>query len=158
MGWGHPTPAPARLNGFSSSPSPCGYARCRCQTKRFGRRIIRLAVECKNLHDNNPLLVSCLPRADEESFHTVAYSVNPNRGARAGAMFRSFTTSPQPRARSVPLGGDFSIYKPNEPVGKATDQVGRTIDGAFVSARWPSVPKATSLARRANTIPKRISW
>jgi hypothetical protein len=37
-------------------------------TKEFGKCFLRLAVECKNLRENFPLLVSCLPRREEDPF------------------------------------------------------------------------------------------
>src|SRR5581483_9086534 len=46
-------------------------------TKRFRKCFARLAVECKNLCPNYPVLISCLPRRSEEAFHEVVYSVNP---------------------------------------------------------------------------------
>src|SRR5438132_1668631 len=46
-------------------------------TWNIGRLFLRLAVECKNLRCNFPLLITCLPRRDEESFYEIVYSVNP---------------------------------------------------------------------------------
>src|SRR4051812_46650875 len=42
------------------------------------RCVIRLAVECKNLKKTFPLLVSCLPRSDDEAFQYIAASVDLN--------------------------------------------------------------------------------
>jgi len=93
-------------------------------TKSFGKRFLRLAVECKNLRSNFPLLVTCLPRRDEESFYEVVVSVNPEShpielpdGPYSLAML--------PQSRNVRLSGADSIYSPGQPVGKSCDQVGR---------------------------------
>lgn len=47
----------------------------RASTSRDQLRV-SLAVECKNLHDNYPLLVSCVPRRESESFHEVIVAHN----------------------------------------------------------------------------------
>src|SRR5437899_2290398 len=93
-------------------------------TKTFGKRFLRLAAECKNLRPNFPLLLTCLPRRDEESFYEVVVSVNPEshpfeppHGLYAIAML--------PRSRHVRLTGADSIYSPGQPVGKSCDQAGR---------------------------------
>lgn len=39
---------------------------------REGVYSVRLAIECKNIRENFPLLVSCVPRHGSESFHDVA--------------------------------------------------------------------------------------
>jgi hypothetical protein len=52
-------------------------------TKRLGPYVFRLAVECKNLKDYNPLLISCIPRTRQESVYCFA-SVESGRLLRSG--------------------------------------------------------------------------
>lgn len=94
-------------------------------TRQMGKRFLRLAVECKNLRPNHPLLVSCLPRRPEEAFHELSYSVNPEtrpfvvpRGLNAFALI--------PSSENVRLKGADSLYPIGDPVGKSCDQVGRS--------------------------------
>ncbi len=101
-------------------------------TRRMGPRFLRLAVECKNLRPNYPLLISCLPRRSEEAFHELSYSVNPATNAfetpsgfSAPAMI--------PRSKNVRLTGADSFYPVGEPVGKSCDQVGRSNHDEIVS-------------------------
>ncbi len=124
-------------------------------TKTFGRRMIRLAVECKNLHDYFPLLICCLPRRDEESYHEVVCSVDPVK------MSLNATSGPripalEPRAKSVRLSKTESIYRPCEPVGKSSDQVGRNPKDVIVAndsdiyAKWAqAISSAQELTDRA---------
>jgi hypothetical protein len=74
-----------------------------------GDSTLALAVECKNLRPNNPLLVSAVPRTPEEAFHDLV------------------VCRPQVTINWVirPVTGDASPYKPEGMVGKKTDQVGR---------------------------------
>lgn len=94
-------------------------------TRRMGNRFLRLAVECKNLRPNYPLLVSCLPRHPEEAFYEVSFSVNPETnamevpsGPAALAMI--------PRSKNLRLVGRDSLYPAGDPVGKSLAQVGRS--------------------------------
>jgi hypothetical protein len=98
-------------------------------TKAFGERFLRLAIECKNLRSNSPLLVSCVPRSVAESFHEIAVSVNPDNCPLGKPpepeVYRSdmLVTS-----RNFRLTGERSIYKTGDPVGKSCAQVGRAGD------------------------------
>lgn len=123
-------------------------------TKRFGRRIIRLAVECKNLKDCYPLLTSCLPRTDEESFHEVIHSTPQSQMSLSG--FDIDIPIPAPGAEVIPITGKSSFYRPNELVGKSIDQVGRAQNDVFVSgdsevyAKWAqAMSSAQDLVDRA---------
>lgn len=89
----------------------------RAQRKRNKYRLA-LAVECKNLRVNNPLLLSAVPRTATESFHDVLVF-------RPSAMV--------PFARVDRITGDRSAYRRGEMVGKKTDQVGIDTSGALVS-------------------------
>jgi len=86
-------------------------------TKKQNICAIGLAVECKNLRSNNPLLLSAVPRTAAESFHDLLV----------------FHKGIVPPAVVQILAGDQSSYKQRESVGKKTDQVGLSDSGAFVS-------------------------
>lgn len=79
-----------------------------------GNCVLRLAVECKNLKPNYPLLVSRVPRRREEAYH---------EAIRVGthALF-SYTFPPAD-----------TIYNKSELVGKSTTQVGRTPNNEITS-------------------------
>lgn len=70
-----------------------------------------LAVECKNVRESSPLLVSCSPRRREEAFHYVL----------AGMLSPVSRRIPSPR----------SYYKEGEPVGKSAAQVGVNSNDEF---------------------------
>ena len=86
-------------------------------TRQIGKRFLRLAVECKNLRTNFPLLISCLPRRTDEAFHEVVYSVSSNRKA-----FQAFGG----RSKTFRIAGADSLYPAGDPAGKSCDQVGRS--------------------------------
>jgi hypothetical protein len=94
----------------------------------FGNRIIRLAVECKNLRENYPLLVSCMPRRDDEAFHEIALSIDPEKFTLRDPQpyaVRAF----EPSSKSLRLMGARSLYAAGDPVGKSCAQVGKTDKG-----------------------------
>lgn len=103
-------------------------------TRQIGEKFLRLAVECKNLRPNYPLLISCLPRRQEESFHELSISVKPrtvfkdNYGniqhltAKTVAMISNFQTC---RLKNT-MNTKNSLYPVDAPVGKSCDQVGRS--------------------------------
>ncbi|MFM2429761.1 MAG: hypothetical protein RLZZ511_974 [Cyanobacteriota bacterium] len=79
-----------------------------------------LAVECKNLRENFPLLISCIPRKKNEAFHEVLYS----------ETFGTYgKVSPIPGAIR-----NESLYPRSQYVGKSCDQVGRTADKRDISS------------------------
>jgi hypothetical protein len=71
---------------------------------------LALAVECKNLRPNFPLLISAVPRTTDEAFHDIV-------------VLRLGTILAEREVRHVDRGQ--SIYRPGDMVGKQTDQVGR---------------------------------
>ncbi|MCH7701068.1 MAG: hypothetical protein IID37_05220 [Planctomycetes bacterium] len=102
-------------------------------TRRMGKAFLRLAVECKNLRANFPLLVSCLPRRAEEAFHEVSYSYDPAKSrviVSAGPTPLAMT----PHSKSVRLEGSESLYSVGAPVGKSCDQVGRLQRGDAIES------------------------
>jgi hypothetical protein len=92
--------------------------------RTINQKRVRLAVECKNLRDNFPVLISCIPRHESESYHQVAIVSEPEWTGIHGGVLAS-------RAKIVSIRGKYSIYKPNDLVGKSTVQVGRTLEGTI---------------------------
>lgn len=101
-------------------------------TRVFGKRFLRLAVECKNLRPNFPLLISCLPRRDDESFHEIVYSVNPETNP-IEEPDGPYSIAMLPSSCNVRLVSSHTVYKSGDPVGKSCDQVGRTPKGEITS-------------------------
>ena len=86
--------------------------------KNKGSCTLALAVECKNLRPNHPLLLSAVPRTDTEAFHDLL-------------IYEASKVISYPKV--TPVVGNQSAYKPGEMVGKKTDQVGRDSEGSLVS-------------------------
>ncbi len=84
-------------------------------TKMFGRRNLQLAVECKNIRANFPLLVSCMPRTRNEAFEDLIY-----------------TSSSSPQVVRVPH--PHSRYTLQASVGKSCEQVGRAASSGDITA------------------------
>jgi len=102
-------------------------------TQVFGKRFLRLAVECKNLHPNFPLLISCLPRHYDESFHEISISVNPDKYPLEEPP-EVYCRAELVQSKNVRLSAERSIYKLGEPVGKSCDQVGRMLNNEINSS------------------------
>ena len=77
---------------------------------------LSLAVECKNLRSDRPLLISAVPRTQGEAFHEVISTI----------VYAPFVLSER-------RDGHRSPYKQGEMVGKKTDQVGRNAGGNLFS-------------------------
>jgi len=78
-----------------------------------------LAVECKNLRLDHPLLISAVPRSEDEAFHNLAiHEIYPSG-------FRHSTVRH--------IDSAHSVYKPGEMVGKKTDQVAKDDKGNYSS-------------------------
>ena len=97
---------------------------------------LKLAVECKNLRENYPLLVSCVPRLREESFHCSVLSrvkrsrVHASTGEHEIITYRIVS-------ETLRFGYmDGSIFQPGELVGKSTVQVGKTSDGTKSGSKF----------------------
>lgn len=73
-----------------------------------------LAVECKNLRENFPLVVHCLPRVQAEAYQ---HAVNSHRSEMIMPYHRY--------GLRVLLDKDDSVYKVGDPVGKSCDQIGK---------------------------------
>lgn len=79
---------------------------------------IELAIECKRLSPSFPLLVSCVPRAQNEAFHQYLHTFERAQG---GNLY----VNPE----SVRSGGPMSLYPSGLLVGKSMRQVGRESNG-----------------------------
>ena len=79
---------------------------------------LALAVECKNLRLNSPLLLSAVPRSSAEAFNDLL--VCSRRQTYTHFQIQQVTEN-------------ASAYKPGDMVGKKTDQVGRDTSGGLVS-------------------------
>ena len=97
--------------------------------KAISKYCVRLAIECKNIGENFPILISCMPRHEQESYHQVA--LLGERRTDSSFYVPSLAGS---RAKTLDIQGRFSIYKPGEPVGKSTVQVGRSFSDGSISA------------------------
>jgi hypothetical protein len=71
---------------------------------------LALAVECKNLRPNCPLLISAVPRTSDEAFHDMV-------------VLRPAPALADRQVQRIDRGR--SIYRPGDMVGKQTDQVGK---------------------------------
>lgn len=80
---------------------------------------LKLAIECKNLKANFPLLVSRVHRRQEECFHNLILS-DANNVQNAQMLLLP------PRAGNKKIGHTGALYRVGELVGKSTAQVGRT--------------------------------
>jgi hypothetical protein len=78
---------------------------------------IRLAIECKSLSNLFPLLISRVPRSEEESFHDLTYTLASPDNVYTGC------------AAVMPVRGPTSLYRPADRVGKSMRQVKRNDDG-----------------------------
>lgn len=114
--------------------------------KTISKYRIRLAVECKNIKANFPVVVSCIPRREEESYHQIVRVSEPKP---------SIPHLNKSRANTYTLQNEYSIYKANEPVGKSTAQVGRGMDSTILVNdgelydKWSqSLSSATDLVNR----------
>lgn len=90
-----------------------------------------LSVECKNLRPNFPLLVHCMSRKQIECLQSWIWSFPP---VAYGGLYSTGVNPPVNKvyARTVSPHEPLGIYREGDPVGKATDQVGRNGKGKFV--------------------------
>jgi hypothetical protein len=88
---------------------------------------LALAVECKNIRPNAPLLLSTVPRTASESYNDLVV-VDPNRIYQI---------------RRVEHVTVHSVYRNGEQVAKRTDQVGRELSGDLQSNDETTFEKLT---------------
>jgi len=86
--------------------------------KNTGNSTLSLAVECKNLRSNNPLLLSAVPRTSAEAFHDLL-------------LYRPETIHSMFAVQSI--AGSASAYRPMDMAAKKIDQVGRDTSGILSS-------------------------
>jgi hypothetical protein len=91
----------------------------------------RLAIECKNIRANFPIVVSRLPRSKEDSFNEVC-QLEDKKPAAGSWGLTSASISLQGRAQCI-KNKEKSIYPIGEPVGKSLTQVGRASDNSITS-------------------------
>ena len=77
---------------------------------------IYMAVEAKNIQENFPLLISCVPRLKEEAYHHLIISKY-----KVG----QFSGFPEHGKVSVVRPDNNKFYRSNDFVGKSLDQIGR---------------------------------
>ena len=103
-------------------------------TKTIQNFRIRMAIECKNIRENFPILISCVPRHEQDSYHQIAIVGEPEVKNTSPFDTPNLSLMHQSRAKTLSIRGDYSLYKPSEPVGKSTVQVGRTTNNNSISA------------------------
>jgi hypothetical protein len=104
--------------------------------KNEGQNTLALAVECKNLRPNCPILLSAVPRTKAESFHALV-DYNPNPKIIIQLSIREAINSE-------------SAYKIGCSVAKKIDQVGKDSTGAWLSndkATFEKVNQAVNSSR-----------
>jgi hypothetical protein len=109
--------------GFECSHSGTYQDPVTGKVRQFDIRAVRsqrqstlaLAVECKNLRENSPLLISAVPRTPAESFHNVIVCL------------------PSQVNTLLHIEEKRHAYRPGEMAGKKTDQVGRDVSGVLTS-------------------------
>ena len=97
-------------------------------------KLLLLAVECKNIGKNNPLLVSRIPRERDEAFHEVLHSYSHRAPGSIPGL-------PRDQAEVLKVSDQGGLYPAGRPVGKSTAQVGRTLQGELTSADSESYEK-----------------
>ena len=84
---------------------------------------LRLAIECKNLRENFPLAVSCVPRNNDESFHEIVCSLDTSQlifeNDELGVIRHVFPSA------AVVRRATSAFYAENDMIGKSCSQVGR---------------------------------
>lgn len=96
-------------------------------TRKIENFRVRLSIECKNVREHFPVLVSCVPRQKQESYHQIISASDPAPGGSNPLDMPHLYRS---RVRVYSFVGEHSLYREKEPVGKSTVQVGRALDGS----------------------------
>jgi len=123
-------------------------------TKTIEQYRIRMSVECKNIRENFPILVSCVPRHKDESYHQVAMVTEPKRDSSPIAAIAGIRS----RATILDLRGQHSLYAAGDPVGKSTVQVGRTMDGSITANDSELYEKWGQCLNSLHGMAKEIYW
>lgn len=81
------------------------------------RREVFMAIECKCLKNFHPLVVSCVPRTNEENYHEMVVTRDIPDGVHNNALV-------------MRIHGKYNLmYRKNEMVGKSMAQVGKKDNG-----------------------------
>jgi len=115
---------------------------------------VRMAIECKNIRENFPILISCIPRHEKESYHQIALVSEPKKDS-------SYLAAPsilQSRTNTFDIRGEHSLYKPIDPVGKSTVQVGRATDGTISANDAELYDKWGQCLSSASDLVERVYW
>ncbi len=121
--------------------------------KTVSDRRVRLAIECKNIRRNFPILISCIPRQSEESYHQIAIVSEPKSDDYLGVPLIH-----KSRAYTLSIRGEHAIYKENEPVGKSTAQVGRALDGSITANDGELYDKWSQAISSLADLASRLYW
>lgn len=97
--------------------------------KTINQLRVRMAIECKNIREHFPILISCVPRHKTESYHQIIYTNEPSNSPQD--VISPLNLS---RARALSMRDQYSLYKEGEPVGKSTVQVGRQQNDNSITA------------------------
>jgi len=128
--------------------------------KTNGEYRVRLAIECKNIRSNFPILVLCSPRQPYESYHHIA-SVEDEKQKQyltpSGIPLNHLDIT-RGRLRVYRISEEHSIYKPFDPVGKDSIQVGRQHDGRFASNDNDLFDKWSQCLSSANDLINDMYW
>lgn len=121
--------------------------------KTINQYRVRLAIECKNIRENFPVLVSYVPRHEHESYHQIAIVGEPRSESRFAGLdlFRS-------RAKTLSITGEHSLYRSGEPVGKSTVQVGRASNGTITANDTELFERWGQCLSSANDLVRRVYW
>jgi hypothetical protein len=116
---------------------------------------VRCAIECKNLTASFPLLVTCVPRPREESFHELIFSFEST-----SAPQKSMVDVPAFRkvCQAIRIDNGLSDYKARSPVGKSLAQVGRANDGALVANDAEVFEKWSQALSSASDLADEAAW
>jgi hypothetical protein len=114
----------------------------RAQKVRGNFKLV-LAVECKNLRPNFPLLVSAVPRTADEAFHEII-------------VFRAAPISAMLNVDHVDRGQ--SKYRLGEMVGKRTDQVGRAHNSELFSDDGATFDKMSQAINSSKDLFIETAW
>jgi hypothetical protein len=90
--------------------------------KSVGSVNVWCAIECKHISESFPLLVTCVPRRTEESFHDVLFTQAPEDRRQGLPVDTTWTAA----TTKVRIKSPHSPYREGKWVGKTAAQVGRT--------------------------------
>lgn len=82
---------------------------------------VQCAVECKNLDASFPLLVMCVPRPSDESFHELILSFHPNMVEQSWPRIPAYDK----KCQTIRVNAPHSVYAVGGYVGKSCAQVGK---------------------------------